>query len=120
MAHPRLEEVRQRAQFRCGYCGVSETDTGGLLTVDHFRPSSASGDDSDDNLVYACFRCNLYKLSFWPTDSDREQGFRVLHPYRDDLSLHLHEDPLTNTMSGITTTGSFHITLLHLNRPELA
>jgi hypothetical protein len=119
MAHPRLEEVRQRAQFRCGYCGVSESDTGGLLTVDHFRPSSARGDDSGENLVYACFRCNLNKLDFWPTDSDRRQGFRVLHPYQDDLSTHLCEEPLTSLLSGLTPTGSFHIVLLHLNRPEL-
>ena len=29
MAHPRQDEVRRRYHRRCGYCGVSETDTGG-------------------------------------------------------------------------------------------
>ena len=32
------EKVRQRANFACEYCGVSETDTGDKLTVDHFNP----------------------------------------------------------------------------------
>jgi hypothetical protein len=63
MAHPRHEEVRERYGRCCGYCGVSETETGGELTIDHFRPVSASGDDSADNLVYACFRCNALTAS---------------------------------------------------------
>ena len=32
------EQVRQRANFACEFCGVSESDTGNLLTVDHFQP----------------------------------------------------------------------------------
>lgn len=56
MAHPKNLEVRQRYEGRCGYCGVSEGETGGELTVDHFRPLCAGGDDTDDNLVYCCFR----------------------------------------------------------------
>ncbi len=54
MAHPKHHAVRQRYGGCCGYCGLSETDTGGELTVDHFRPLSAGGDDGDGNLVYAC------------------------------------------------------------------
>lgn len=61
MAHPQLPEIRARYGFRCGYCGVTEIDTGGELTVDHFRPLSAGGDNSEINLVYACVRCNQYK-----------------------------------------------------------
>ena len=36
-------EVRQRAAFACEYCGVTETDVGGLLTIDHFRPFARGG-----------------------------------------------------------------------------
>jgi hypothetical protein len=35
MAHPKLQMVRARYAFCCGYCGVSEADVGGELTVDH-------------------------------------------------------------------------------------
>jgi hypothetical protein len=58
MAHPRHQVVRERYRRCCGYCQVSEIETGGELTIDHFQPVTAGGDDSDDNLVYACFRDN--------------------------------------------------------------
>ena len=34
------EQVRSRAAFACEYCGVTEADAGGLLTLDHFQPTS--------------------------------------------------------------------------------
>jgi outer membrane lipoprotein-sorting protein len=44
--------VRRRANFACEFCGVSETDAGGQLTVDHFQPRHKGGDDSLENLIY--------------------------------------------------------------------
>jgi hypothetical protein len=35
--------VRERAEFRCEYCGVSEDETGGILTIDHYRPLRCDG-----------------------------------------------------------------------------
>lgn len=35
-----LDEVRARAHYACEYCSVTETDSGGLLTADHFQPRS--------------------------------------------------------------------------------
>lgn len=77
MAHPKLETVRQRYGGRCGYCGVTEIDAGAELTVDHYRPSSAGGDEADDNLIYACTKCNLYKGEFSPSTDDLLIGRRV-------------------------------------------
>jgi len=64
------KQVRERAGFACEFCGISETDTGGQLTVDHFRPKAKGGDDSLDNLLYCCARCNQYKLDYWPSRPD--------------------------------------------------
>jgi hypothetical protein len=119
MAHPWHEEVRRRYGFRCGYCGVSETDTGGELTVDHHQPVAADGDDSDENLVYACFRCNTYKGDYFPTPADIQQFRRILHPLRDSLSIHLRENEQTGLLEPLTDTGRFHVLLLRLNRPQL-
>jgi hypothetical protein len=119
VAHPKHEDVRRRYQARCGYCGVSESDTGGELSVDHFRPLSAQGDDSDDNLVYTCIRCNLYKGDFWPSAKDLRLGCRLLHPLRDVLARHLQLNEQTGKLEPLTQTGRFHIALLHLNRPPL-
>ncbi|MGH2350887.1 MAG: HNH endonuclease [Chloroflexota bacterium] len=111
--------MRQRFGFRCGYCGVSEVDTGGELTIDHYRPVSAGGSDEDDNLAYACFRCNGYKANFWPTLDELTRGLRILHPMRDNWDEHLREDGTTGTLLPQTDTGRFHLELLQLNRPVL-
>ncbi len=119
MAHPKHEQVRQRFQFCCGYCGIRETDAGGELTVDHYRPVTAGGDDSEENLIYACFRCNTYKGDFWPTSTDLHHGRRLLHPVLDNLSEHIRLNPSTGLLEPLTETGRFHIFLLRLNRPPL-
>ena len=119
MAHPKHGQVRQRYGFRCGYCGVTETNTGGELTVDHYRPVSAGGSDEDDNLIYACMRCNLYKHDYWPSAAQQAQGLRILHPLLDDAATHLREETFSGVLEAITETGHFHIETLQLNRPEL-
>lgn len=119
MAHPKHEEVRQRYSLCCGYCGVSESEAGGEFTVDHYRPISAGGDDSADNLVYACFKCNQYKGAYFPDSSRLSLGQRVLHPLRDDVSEHLRENERMGRLDPLTETGRFHIGLLQLNRAPL-
>jgi hypothetical protein len=119
VAHARHEDVRRRYGFRCGYCGVSEADTGGELTVDHHQPVVAGGDDRDENLVYACFRCNLYKGDFFPNEGDLARGHRVLHPLQEDMAAHLRLNELSGLLEPRSETGRFHITLLRLNRRTL-
>ena len=111
--------VRERYQYRCGYCGVSEAHAGGELTIDHFQPRSAGGREDEENLVYACINCNQYKGEFWPTEADLEVDRRVLHPFLDNLSEHLAENEQTAHWHALTNTGAFHIALLRLNRPQL-
>jgi 5-methylcytosine-specific restriction endonuclease McrA len=65
-----VNRVRQRAQFACEYCGVTEVDSAGQLTVDHYRPRSRGGTDTLENLLYCCYRCNLYKADYWPEAPD--------------------------------------------------
>ena len=47
--------VLRRDMNRCGYCGVHAT------TIDHIQPKSRGGDDSWDNLVACCQKCNNIK-----------------------------------------------------------
>jgi len=119
VAHAKHEEVRARYRRCCGYCGVSEADAGGELTVDHFRPTSAGGDDSDDNLVYACIRCNLNKSDFFPSPDDLARGRRLLQPLQDEVAVHIRHNEQTGQLEPLTVTGRFHIELLDLNRPPL-
>ncbi len=119
MAHPRLEQIRARYDYRCGYCGVTEVDVGGLLTVDHYHPTSAGGGDGDDNLVYACFLCNIHKGDFVPTAEQLRRGHRLLHPLLDQTAVHYREDAGTGLLVSLTEAGRFHIAYLQLNREAL-
>ncbi len=115
ISHETRQIVRQRANFACEYCGVSETETGGELTIDHFKPQSKSGLDEPENLVYACSRCNLYKGDYFPeTDSDQ----KIFNPRTDSSEEHFIF--LANgQIQPLTETGRFTIRRLRLNRKPL-
>jgi hypothetical protein len=107
--------VRQRANFACEYCGVSETDTGSELTIDHFHPQAKGGTDAPDNLIYCCIRCNQYKVDYWPTQPSDPH---LWNPRTEPASTHFLR--LENgTLYPLTPTGGFTIQRLRLNRPPL-
>ena len=108
-------KTRERANFRCEYCGVSETDSGGELTVDHFHPQSKSGGDDEENLVYCCFRCNAYKGDFWNEDSSQTSLFNPRTDKRDE-HFWLSE---TGKLYALTDSGKLTVKLLRLNRQPL-
>ena len=97
------EQVRQRANFACEFCGISETDTGGQLTIDHFQPKKKGGGDSLDNLLYCCIRCNQYKLDYWPAHPDDPS---LWNPRREPPSQHFLELD-DGTLYPLTETGAF-------------
>jgi len=111
----RRERVRQRAGFACEYCGVTETDTAGQLTLDHFHPQAHGGDDTLDNLVYCCHRCNEYKADYWPQEPDAPS---LWNPRREAASAHFVE-LADGRLYATTATGTFTLNRLRLNRPPL-
>jgi len=118
MVSPTLREsIRALYDFRCGYCGVTETESGGELDVDHFRPRSQGGEDTLDNLVYACPTCNRFKGDYWPAP-EAGPNLMLLHPQRGDLSAHIELLP-DGRLIGLSKRGWFHIHRLRLNRAQL-
>lgn len=108
-------EIRQRAGFKCEFCGISETDSGGELTIDHFHPKSKDGKDDFLNLIYCCIRCNQYKLDYWPNDPD---GPMLFNPRVDNFAEHFLELD-DGTIYPLTSAGTFTLKRLRLNRPPL-
>ena len=109
------QQTRARFGFACAYCGVSETLSGQTLTIDHFQPTSRGGADEQSNWVACCHACNEFKGAYWPTTPEQHA---LLHPEHDVLSEHLREGA-SGELEGATARGLFHISRLHLNRPEL-
>lgn len=111
------QSIRALYDFRCGYCGVSETESGGQLEIDHFLPQSRGGPDALDNLVYACRTCNAFKGDYWPPPG-ASPDLTLLHPQRDDFTAHIDSLP-DGRLIGLTKRGWFHIHRLRLNRSPL-
>jgi len=104
--------VRERAIYVCEYCDVGESETRGLLTVDHYKPESRGGSSDPNNLVYACFRCNLYKSARWHNSPD---DVPIWNPRESHRSEHMVELP-DGRMLALTDSGRVTITALRLNR----
>jgi HNH endonuclease len=109
------EQVRQRAQCACEFCGITEIDTGGLLTIDHFQPRSKTGSDVLENLIYACITCNQYKQDYWPAT---EAAPIFWNPRQEPASQHFVEQE-NGELTALTPVGVFTIRRLRLNRSQL-
>lgn len=109
------QTIRRKAGFLCEYCEVSETDTGGELTIDHFKPQSQNGDDEEENLVYCCFRCNLYKGDYWHAELNQT---RLFNPRTDKRADHFWLSE-SGVLFALTETAELTIKLLRLNRQPL-
>ena len=58
------QNVYRRDGFRCVYCG-----SGANLTLDHVLPRSRGGDNSWENLVTCCRKCNAKKDDLTPEEA---------------------------------------------------
>lgn len=105
--------VRILYAFSCGYCGVTETEVGSQLTIDHYHPKDAGGADHLANLVYSCPLCNLHKSTAWSS-----QQSPILHPLQTEMNLHTRLRP-DGILEALTPEGGLHIETLHLNRPPM-
>jgi len=97
------EQVRRYANFACEFCGVTETDTGGELTIDHYQPKSKGEADGFDNLLYCCARCNQYKMDYWPVHPD---NVSLWNPRQERFSQHFLELD-DGTLHPLTAIGIF-------------
>ena len=74
--------VLWRDNHRCQYCGnIFNTEK---LTLDHVMPKSRGGDNSWENLVTACKKCNQRKGNKTPSES----GMRpIKEPYKPKMNI---------------------------------
>jgi hypothetical protein len=93
------EQVRQRAQCACEFCGITEIDTGGMLTIDHFQPRT----------------CNQYKQDYWP---QTEAAPILWNPRQESASQHFVEQE-DGQLTALSQISIFTIKRLRLNRSQL-
>lgn len=63
--------ILQRDEYMCAYCGRKAD------TVDHIIPKTMGGDESENNLVACCKRCNMIKSNRTPKQANMDfwKGF---------------------------------------------
>ena len=55
------ERVAKKFSHHCFYCGCSLLKKGRKIFIDHIIPVSRGGSNEENNLVPACFKCNMSK-----------------------------------------------------------
>jgi 5-methylcytosine-specific restriction endonuclease McrA len=70
------KNILRRDGHKCQYCGASSVS----LTVDHIMPKSRGGEDSWENLISACLRCNNRKGNQTPDEAQMPLMKRPVRP----------------------------------------
>lgn len=81
----------ERDRHTCQYCNYK----GEELTLDHVLPRSRGGDDSWENLVTACVRCNVKKGNRTPKEANMSLNYQPRRPYSSllfEISKHTREN----------------------------
>jgi 5-methylcytosine-specific restriction endonuclease McrA len=53
--------IAERARYRCEYCLLPQAGSMHRHEPDHIISRQHDGETREDNLAFACFRCNRYK-----------------------------------------------------------
>lgn len=64
------KNIIKRDNHQCQYCGIKD----GPVTVDHVVPKGRGGQDTWENLVCACVKCNTKKRNRTP----KEAGMKLM------------------------------------------
>ena len=62
------KNILKRDNNTCQYCGKNKSE----ITIDHILPKDKGGNDSWNNLVVACKRCNMIKGNYLLKDIDMQ------------------------------------------------
>lgn len=109
------EQVRQRANRRCEYCGIPEGYSRFKHQVDHVLPPRHTGSDEFPNLAWACHRCNHMKGTDISTvDSETRQKVWLFNP-REQLWDDHFAINTDGYIVGITAEGRGTARLLGMN-----
>jgi hypothetical protein len=106
--------LRDEFEFRCVFCCLRETwfpHGSDSFSVEHMEPRSRAPEleFDDENLLYACLRCNSHKLDRWPIMDPCRIGYGSHLRVRDD-----------GTIEALTKPGRRMIRLLHPDDQELS
>ena len=111
-------QVRQRADDCCEYCGLHERFTSNTHEIDHIIPVKHGGKDDIANLAWSCLDCNRHKASNVAAfDLETGELSEIFNPRKHDWDTHFSMG--TGEILPKTIIGRVTILVLKLNEPEL-
>jgi hypothetical protein len=109
--------VWRRANARCEYCQLSQTNSPLPHAIDHIISRQHHGPTVAENLALACFFCNSYKgPNIAGLNPQTGRTVRLFHPRKERWNRHFAWDG--PVLVGRTPTGRVTIVLLEINRLE--
>lgn len=112
--------VATRAKYYCEYCQLLEDFSSQSFTIEHIKPRQKGGDNTLENLAYACSGCNAFKHTK-TEDMDQKTGeiVALYNPRKQVWQEHfLWSNDFTEIL-GKTPCGRVTINALKLNRKGL-
>jgi hypothetical protein len=111
-----LQQIRERAQYRCEYCHYPEILSTAPLSVDHIQPRSPGGTDEFENLALACRRCNERRYNFTQgPDPKTDLEAPIFNPRTQNWSDHFLWSTDGLCIIGITPVGRVTCQRIDLN-----
>lgn len=109
--------IRQRAKYRCEYCGLPENFSYYSHQIDHIIPTKHRGSSEAINLALACFDCNNAKSSDVASYDEYTKELTPLYnPRTQQWDAHFRLEHAT--IVGKTPIGRVTVFTLNMNRPE--
>lgn len=106
----------------CAYCTTTESEAKAIrFTIDHYAPQGARPDLVHEytNLMYSCDECNQRKGDRDPPPVAKAAGYRFYRPDQDYFTDHFRIGMSGIVIEAESTTGSYTIEALDLNRHML-
>jgi len=109
--------VIERAGYRCEYCRLHQNHQAVTFHVEHIIARQHRGDDSADNLAFACHRCNLHKgTNLVGRDPTTGQVVPLFNPRKDLWPEHF--ELRNGEIIGLTVIGRTTAALFQMNTPD--
>ena len=111
-------QVRERANERCEYCQLRESDWPLFsFHLEHIVAKKHHGDDEMTNLAWSCLACNLGKSSnLSGRDTVTGRVAVLFNPRRQRWSRHFAWDGAE--LVGLTPCGRATVDVLNINDPD--
>jgi hypothetical protein len=108
------QQIRQRAQNCCEYCGLRQEQEPLPFHIEHITSRQHGGKDTAENLALACHHCNLHKgTNLSGLDPQTRALTRLFHPRLDDWREHFAHRG--SEITGVSAIGRTTVSLLRMN-----